>query len=126
MSGVSVSISEIEPSLWSENLAQMSTIGRRTLSNEVPPCRIQWVSRTPDDVATICLSGAVLEEVRRAHFRLVIQCGELVNSAHPASGVWHVQTRKQPLQVVSSRVSIQDVKCLHGELAQQCKAKTMK
>ena len=58
----------------------------RTLSDEVPPCRVERVVRTPaSDIRTVCLPGAVLVTVCGAEMRLMVEFRERVDVGPPAT-----------------------------------------
>lgn len=57
----------------------------RTLSYKMPPGRVQWVSCSPGDVSSICLTSVILELESRAELSLRIQRRIIVDVTLPAA-----------------------------------------
>ena len=61
----------------------MRGISEHTLSNMMPPCRIQWVIRFPVDTQAVCITRTVLVAKRRTKLGLLIQVGIFVYITPP-------------------------------------------
>ena len=76
----------------------------------MPPCRIQWVVRTPVDTRAVGITRTVLIEIRRTKLGLRIQAGRCVYITPPP--VTRAVIHPWINVVCNLRMSIEDFKCL--------------